>query len=117
MLGVSNSLYADAVDDLQNITVLMTNCYNKNTSKGLLVFGGMNIHNDDSLRLLRDYLIADCSYESIQIGTILTKYGITARKALLMKSCSLVLINIADSLTKKANDFDEKFESYVREIE
>ena len=109
------SLYATPVDDLIVITDSMVDCYNKNTSKGLLVFGSMNINVADSIDLVANYLETNCPYENNQIATILDKYTNKGSLALMAKSCAVILKNISNKLDKKANDFDNVFDYILKE--
>ncbi|MGX2983355.1 hypothetical protein [Helicobacter sp. 23-1045] len=112
-LVISSSL-ADSFRNFELITDAFIDCYNKFPSRGLLVFGGINIKNNDSVKVAINYMENECPYEYNRMNSILREYDKRGRNALLSMALSRTLRNIANHLEEKASEFD-KLATYILE--
>lgn len=101
------SLYADANDDLAVITDEMIKCYNKDTEKGLLIFGRADSASKETIAAVGEYLMQDCPYENQIINLTIDKYTSKGQAVMMAKSCAVMLRNISSNLQYKAKKFDE----------
>lgn len=110
MLIISFSHTKTIEDSVVVLTNAMIDCFNKDSSKGYLIFSIPNVYDYDSLetsiKIVSDYMSKYCRYESnIMVNELGGGWNRRDKYIIYLYAQGRMLRIIADKLREKANDF------------